>query len=491
MTLNYVATTMLCFRRRASSEQTSPKLRLLTVAIVIVNILLISKVAHGGTGKVLDINERLPEFVEKHPDKNWLVKFYAPWCYHCQQMEPTYNNVAEKIYNHHGNLVVGRVDCTKYGRVCETYGVDSYPTLIHINKDTAVKYRGDRSESSIISFAERLQGPDVNFVKDCDSLKEATFKHGIVVLSTYANPENQLRKLFEALARAHKSNYWFYQYIGTCKDFIHEEGLYLLKRNLNRPLRFPEPKEEVPADSLEKSLVDWLNKESISIYGQVSYRNIEKILNTGKLLVIAVLDEYKPARRFAATSEEFHKRFGKLAHKYAQYDDQLLFAYSSDLELIEYFTITPVTAPNVILVKPDFSYHLMLDGKNSTRSGDDISEEISAKLRDHNIRSLITAAKNDKLSFSGGNGYLHVILRHILGNFNKFMTMYRANPLLVSLIFGFPSLIVIFVIYTTCFYSGSEGPDEHEYSDDEEEEELDTYDEERAQLISDDHLKQD
>lgn len=439
-------------------------------------------------GKVLDINEKLPEFVNKHPDKSWLIKFYASWCYHCQQLEPIYNNVAETIYHKLDNLVVGRVDCTKSSHVCEKYAVDSYPTIIYINKDTSVKYKGDRSETSMVAFADRLQGPDVNSVRDCNHLQEATNKHGLVVMSNIVNSSDEVRREFESLAKEHKSDHWFYYHIGTCKDFLHEQGLYLLKRHLNKPIKFIQPvaKTEVAKSNsnLRKAIVDWMNKESFPVYGQVSYRNFERVLGIGKLLVIAVLDEYKPARRVSASSYEFHKSFEKLARKYAQYDTDLIFGWSSDIDLIEYITISPVSTPNVLLLKPDLSFHLLVDGPKSDDKA--IQGKAKEKLRNHNIRFIISEAKDGKLNFVGGNIYLYVIMRYTIGNFNKFLNMYRANPLLVSLIFGFPSLIIIFVVYTTCFYEGHQDDErEDEFSDDE----ADEGDESRR-LLSNGHMKQ-
>ena len=38
----------------------------------------------------------------------WFIKFYAPWCGHCKNLEPTWNNLANELDGHN----VGKLDCT-------------------------------------------------------------------------------------------------------------------------------------------------------------------------------------------------------------------------------------------------------------------------------------------------------------------------------------------------------------------------------------------
>ena len=56
----------------------------------------------------------------------WFLAFYAPWCGHCQQMKPAFEELAQKL---RGFVRVGAVNCEKEKGLCAMEGVDSYPTL--------------------------------------------------------------------------------------------------------------------------------------------------------------------------------------------------------------------------------------------------------------------------------------------------------------------------------------------------------------------------
>ena len=81
-------------------------------------------------------------------DKGWFVKFYAPWCGHCQRLAPTWS----EFNRLHGEEVnVARVDCTSDGgqALCSKMEVRGYPTLLYFPpkdkgvsgaKSQAIKY---------------------------------------------------------------------------------------------------------------------------------------------------------------------------------------------------------------------------------------------------------------------------------------------------------------------------------------------------------------
>lgn len=86
--------------------------------------------------------------------KNHLVMFYAPWCGHCQRLEPIWEQIAKMSYNEDSNVKIAKVDCTTDSSLCAEHDVTGYPTLkfFKAGEVKGIKFKGTRDLISLISF---------------------------------------------------------------------------------------------------------------------------------------------------------------------------------------------------------------------------------------------------------------------------------------------------------------------------------------------------
>ena len=82
----------------------------------------------------------------------WFIKFYAPWCRHCQDLSKTWDQLYE---DNKKTLHFAKVDCTieKNGVLCAQFNVKGYPTLILLKEDKYYQFKGARNYQMLTDFA--------------------------------------------------------------------------------------------------------------------------------------------------------------------------------------------------------------------------------------------------------------------------------------------------------------------------------------------------
>ncbi|XP_035226510.1 protein disulfide-isomerase-like isoform X1 [Stegodyphus dumicola] len=85
--------------------------------------------------------------------KNVLVEFYAPWCGHCKQLAPIYDELGEK-YKDQADIVIAKMDAT--ANELEHTKINSFPTIKLYKKDTneVVDFNGERTLEGISRFID-------------------------------------------------------------------------------------------------------------------------------------------------------------------------------------------------------------------------------------------------------------------------------------------------------------------------------------------------
>uniref|UniRef100_A0A9L0KME1 DnaJ homolog subfamily C member 10 n=1 Tax=Equus asinus TaxID=9793 RepID=A0A9L0KME1_EQUAS len=135
----------------------------------------------------------------------WFVNFYSPGCSHCHDLAPTWREFAKEV---DGLLRIGAVNCGDDRMLCRMKGVNSYPSLFIFRSGmAAVKYHGDRSKESLVSFAMQHVRSTVtelwtgNFVNSI----QTAFAAGIGWLITFCSKGGGKKILYDILAFAKES----------------------------------------------------------------------------------------------------------------------------------------------------------------------------------------------------------------------------------------------------------------------------------------------
>ncbi|KCV70239.1 hypothetical protein H696_02569 [Fonticula alba] len=169
---------------------------------------LLALTAIAAASDVVDLNKDNFDSVVNAEGATSMVEFFAPWCGHCKQLAPKYEEAATKLK---GIATIAKVDCTEQTELCQKHGIRGYPTLkVFRNKgDSVVDYSGAREVDALVSFMKKQVLPAVSTFEKADELTKFIEDDRVVVVGFFeegdakaANFKNVAEKLREKMSFA-------------------------------------------------------------------------------------------------------------------------------------------------------------------------------------------------------------------------------------------------------------------------------------------------
>jgi protein disulfide-isomerase A1 len=217
--------------------------------------------------------DTFPDFVKDNDLV--LAEFFAPWCGHCKALAPEYEEAATTLKEK--NIKLAKIDCTEEADLCQSFGVEGYPTLkVFRGPDNVSPYSGARKAPAIVSYMTKQSLPAVSVLTK-DTIEDFKTADKVVLVAYFAADDKTSNTTFTTVAEKLRDNFLF----GATSDpeVAEAEGVTIPSVVLYKS--FDEGKtiltEIFEAEEIEK----FANTASIPLIGEVGPETYAGYMATG------------------------------------------------------------------------------------------------------------------------------------------------------------------------------------------------------------------
>lgn len=176
----------------------------------------------GDANDVIELTDANFDKLVLESDDMWLVEFFAPWCGHCKNLAPHWQQAATELK---GKVKLGALDATVHPNKASEYNVKGYPTIKYFGKgkksrSSAEEYNGGRTGSDIVrwaqeKFVESLPAPEVVQLlnkevldKSCGEMTLCVVSFLPHILDCQSDCRNGYIDVLKEMSEKYKSKYW-------------------------------------------------------------------------------------------------------------------------------------------------------------------------------------------------------------------------------------------------------------------------------------------
>ncbi|KAI1335878.1 thioredoxin-like protein [Xylariaceae sp. FL0016] len=218
----------------------------------------------------------------------WFIKFYAPWCHHCQAMAPNWAQLAKEMK---GKLNIGEVNCDVESRLCKDVGLRGYPTIKFFRGGEQVEYDGLRGLGDFIQYAEKAL--DIcEGIQDVDATSFRALEEKEDVIFLYFYDHATTSEDFMALDRLPLSLIGHAKLVTTRDPALFDRFKIttwprLVVSREGRPTYYnPLTPHEMRNTHM---LLDWMKSVWLPIVPELTASNAREIMD-GKIVVLGILN---------------------------------------------------------------------------------------------------------------------------------------------------------------------------------------------------------
>jgi protein disulfide-isomerase len=157
----------------------------------------IAKPLPNAAGKSQDLTAESFQRLVTMTHDPWFIKFYAPWCPHCQHMAPNWEGMARKM---EGKVNIGEVNCDVEKRLCRDVKVKGYPTILFFRGGERIEYDGLRGLGDLIHYAQKTMAVEEG-VRDVTAAEFEELEEKEEVIFLYCYDQATTSEDFTALER--------------------------------------------------------------------------------------------------------------------------------------------------------------------------------------------------------------------------------------------------------------------------------------------------
>ncbi len=218
----------------------------------------------------------------------WFIKFYAPWCHHCQALAPNWEQLGKEMK---GKLNIGEVNCDVESRLCKDVRLRGYPTILFFKGGERVEYDGLRGVGDLLQYAEKAI--DISSgVQDVDAATFKALEEKEEVMFVYFYDHATTSEDFMALDRLPLSLIGHAKLVKTqdpvlCDRFKITTWPRLLVSREGRPSYYPPLTPNSMRDTHQ--VLDWMRSAWLPIVPELTASNAREIMD-GKIVVLGILN---------------------------------------------------------------------------------------------------------------------------------------------------------------------------------------------------------